>query len=170
MFDLNQYITDVPNYPKEGIVFKDITTLLENARAFGEAIEQMKAKIQQVEFDTIVAIESRGFIFGAPLAYALGRRLVVVRKKGKLPRKAIDVSYALEYGEDTLSIHEDSLSAQNSVVIVDDLLATGGTMRAVCQLVEKTGASVNKILVFMELAFLHGAVQSSCHEVLSVLK
>lgn len=169
MLDLNHYITDVPNYPKDGIVFKDITSLLENATALAEAIEQMKAKLQHLDFDTIVAIESRGFIFGAPLAYALGKRLVLVRKPGKLPRNTVEVSYALEYGEDTLTMHEDSLSDQHRVVIVDDLLATGGTTRAACQLVEQTGATIVSVLVLIELAFLNGAALLPEHEILSVM-
>lgn len=170
LLNLKQYITNVNDYPKKGIIFKDITTLLENSEALHLAIEQMKEKIINIKFDTVLAIESRGFLFGAPLAYALNKRLVIVRKKGKLPRKTIDVSYTLEYGTDTLAIHEDSLTEENKVIIVDDLLATGGTTKAVYDLVEKTGAEIKKLLFMIELTSLNGKECLPPNKVISLLE
>ena len=170
MNKLREYITNVPNYPKEGITFKDITTLLEDKEAFQETITIMKQKIETFQFDTIAAIDSRGFIFGAPLAYALNKRLVIIRKKGKLPRKTIDMGYSLEYGEDQLSLHEDSLSEKNNVVLVDDLLATGGTMDAAFKLIESTGANIQTLLVLIELNFLKGREKLPKNKVTAILE
>ena len=156
MRDLKSFIRDVPNFPKEGIVFKDITPLLGHREAFSETIDLLADKIAGESPDVIVAVESRGFIFGAPLAYKLKTGFVPVRKKGKLPYKTHKVEYELEYGVDLLEIHEDAFEPGAKVVIVDDLLATGGTSLAVIELVKKLGGQVSSLLFLVELSFLNG--------------
>lgn len=152
-FDL---IEDVPDYPKPGILFKDITPLLANGPAFGRVIGELQAQLAPLEPTQIVAIESRGFIFGAAVAHALGVGLTIVRKPGKLPRDTRSVSYALEYGSDTLEMHADALGSSDRVVIVDDVLATGGTAAAVAELVSATGATLSAFAFPLVLAFLKG--------------
>lgn len=149
-------IRDIPDFPKPGIIFKDITPLLENAKLFRDAIQSMAEQIRRHMPDKIVAIESRGFIFGAALAYELEAGLVVVRKPNKLPFKTESLEYELEYGTDKLEIHVDAIHPNDRVVIVDDILATGGTARATAQLVEKIGAQVKAISFFAEIGFLKG--------------
>lgn len=154
--DLKQYIRDVPDFPKEGILFRDITTLLKDRAALNSTIDLMYEHYRAQSIDQIIGIESRGFIFGAPLAYRLGTGFVPVRKPGKLPHVTEKVSYQLEYGTDSLEIHKDSLAEGQKVLIVDDLLATGGTAAAVAQLVEKLGAHVAGLGFIIELSFLNG--------------
>ncbi len=149
-------IRDVPNFPKEGIIFKDITPLLGHKEAFSETIDILAEKIAPERPDVIVAVESRGFIFGAPLAYKLKAGFVPVRKKGKLPYKTHSAEYELEYGTDILEIHEDAFDKGANVVIVDDLLATGGTSQAVIELVNKLGGNISSLLFLVELSFLNG--------------
>ncbi len=149
-------IRDVPNFPKEGIIFKDITPLLGHREAFSETIDILAEKIEGERPDVIVAVESRGFIFGAPLAYKLRAGFVPVRKKGKLPYKTHSAEYELEYGTDILEIHEDAFEEGANVVIVDDLLATGGTSMAVIELVKKLGGNISSLLFLVELSFLDG--------------
>lgn len=149
-------IRDVPDFPKPGIVFKDITPMLADGEAFGACIDQLARRYRDNPPDAFVAIESRGFIFGAPLAHALGRGLVIVRKPGKLPADTIAETYELEYGTDTLELHADALAAGARVVILDDLLATGGTAAAACRLVERAGATVQECAFVVELGFLAG--------------
>jgi len=149
------YIRDVPDFPKPGIIFKDITPMLANGHAFRSVVNELAEQIGP-DVDAIVGVESRGFIFGAALAQQLGLGLVTVRKPGKLPADIHSVEYELEYGMDRLEIHRDALSAGHKVVIVDDLLATGGTASATVQLVEKLGASVESCLFVIELDFLQG--------------
>jgi adenine phosphoribosyltransferase len=149
-------IEDVPDYPKPGIVFKDITPLLADGPAFAQVIGDLREKLAPLAPSQIVAIESRGFIFGAAVAHALGVGLTIVRKPGKLPRVTRRVSYALEYGSDTLEIHADALSATDRVVIVDDVLATGGTASAVGELVSAAGATLCAFAFLLELGFLSG--------------
>ena len=153
---LKSCIRDVPDFPKKGIIFKDITTLLKNPRALKKAMNAILKLYKGKKIDYVVAIESRGFIFGSVLAYKLGAGFVPVRKKGKLPYKTTSVSYDLEYGTDTLEIHSDALSANDQVLIVDDLLATGGTMQAVVKMVKGLGAQVVGVAFLIELAFLNG--------------
>jgi adenine phosphoribosyltransferase len=154
--DLAATIRSVPNFPIEGILFYDITTLLKNPAALKESIDRLTAQYQNAGVDVIVGIESRGFIFGIPLAYNLGVGFVPVRKPGKLPAATIAESYALEYGTNTLEIHVDAIEKGQKVLIVDDLLATGGTAKATCNLVEKLGGQVVGLAFAIELTFLNG--------------
>ncbi len=149
------YIRDVPDFPKPGIVFKDITPLLANGEAFSAVVSELACHVGS-DVDAIVGIESRGFIFGAALAQQLGLGLITVRKPGKLPANVHSIEYELEYGMDRLEIHRDALSAGHKVVVVDDLLATGGTAAATVQLVRKLGAEVDVCLFVIELSFLNG--------------
>ena len=146
----------VPNFPKSGIDFIDIAPVLEDPKLFTSLIDNMAKLCSQMDFDKIVAIESRGFVFGAPLAYKMGKGLVMVRKPGKLPGDTISHSYDLEYGSDTLEILTSSLSRSNKVLILDDVLATGGSASAAAELTKKTGAQVAGFGFFIELAFLKG--------------
>lgn len=156
MQDLAERIRDIPNFPKPGIVFKDITTLLADADAFRRTVNALADRYRDRGIDRIVAIEARGFIFGAPLAYELGVGFVPVRKPKKLPYKTRSASYELEYGTDTLEIHEDAVSPGQRVVIVDDLLATGGTVGAVAGLVRDMGGVIEECAFVIELDFLKG--------------
>jgi len=155
--DLKGLIRDVPDFPKRGIVFKDITPLLADPRGFASAIEAMASPFEGQGIAKVVGVESRGFLLAAPIALRLGAGLVPVRKKGKLPFKTLRASYNLEYGEDALEIHEDALARGESTLIVDDVLATGGTARAACELVERLGARVAGLTFLIELAFLGGS-------------
>jgi len=150
------YIRDIPDFPKPGIVFKDITPLLANGNAFAAVVSELACLVGN-DVDAIVGIESRGFIFGAALAQQLGLGLITVRKPNKLPAAVHSVEYELEYGVDRLEIHRDALSSGHKVVIVDDLLATGGTAAATVELVKKLGAEVDACLFVIELSFLNGA-------------
>ncbi len=154
--DLRKHIRDIPDFPKKGIIFKDITTLLSDPQAFKQSIDIFVEKFKGEKIDQVIGIESRGFIFGSVLAYQLGAGFVPVRKKGKLPYKTKSVSYELEYGTDTLEIHEDALSPQSRVLIADDLLATGGTIEAVVRLIRDFGADIAGIAFLIELTFLNG--------------
>jgi len=153
---LDSIIRDVPDFPKPGIVFKDITPLLANAEAFKATIDLMVARYQGSDLTKIVGVESRGFVFGAALAHALNLGLVLVRKPGKLPADTYSVSYALEYGTDTLEVHKDSFEPNDKVLVVDDLLATGGTAAATARLVERIGAQLVGFAFLMELSLLDG--------------
>ena len=156
MKNLKDYIRNIEDFPKKGIIFRDVTTVIQDKDGLKLAIDQMKKKVEDVDFDVIVAPESRGFIFGMPLAYALEKSFVPVRKKGKLPCKTIEQSYDLEYGSATLEIHEDSIKPGQKVIIVDDLLATGGTLEAIIKLVERLGGKVEGICCLIELVDLKG--------------
>jgi adenine phosphoribosyltransferase len=169
MDELRRIIRDVPDFPQKGIVFKDITPLLASPEAFRKAIDLMAEPLRQSDFDLLVGIESRGFIFAAALAYAMGKGKVPVRKPGKLPAKTVEISYQLEYGSDRLEMHEDAIRAGQRVVIVDDVLATGGTARGVASLVEKVGGEVVAFSFFIELDFLKGREKLSGYDIRSVL-
>jgi adenine phosphoribosyltransferase len=169
MDELRRIIRDVPDFPKKGIVFKDITPVLANPEAFKKAIDAMALSLRDHNFDLLVGIESRGFIFAAALAYALGKGKVPVRKPGKLPAKTVQISYELEYGTDKLEIHEDAIRSGQSVVIVDDVLATGGTAKGTASLVEKVGGEVVALSFFIELEFLKGREKLCGFDVRSVL-
>lgn len=156
MKDLKDCIRSIPDFPKKGIIFRDITTLIQDPEGFKMSVDLMEKSLEGVDFDYIVAMEARGFVFGAPLSYNLNKGLVLARKKGKLPHKTIETTYDLEYGSATLEIHEDALKKGDKVVLIDDLLATGGTLKALADLVESTGAEVAKMLCIIELPALNG--------------
>jgi adenine phosphoribosyltransferase len=155
---LKKSIRDVPDFPKKGIIFKDITPLLRDKKKFRLAIQLLAKPFMKKKIEAVVAIESRGFIFGAALAYALGCGFIPVRKKGKLPWKTYQATYTLEYGTDSLEIHQDALKKGTRVLLVDDLLATGGTMSSVVGLVEKMGAKIVGTVFLIELGFLRGGI------------
>jgi len=168
--DLGQYIRDIPDFPKPGILFKDITPLLAEPRAFQEAIDRIAEHYEGRAVDAVAAAEARGFLFAAPLALQLKRPLVPLRKPGKLPYRTYSLKYDLEYGSAELQIHTDGVSAGANVLLVDDLLATGGTMRAACQLVERAGGKVVGCTFLVELLFLKGREQLRPHEVFSLIQ
>ncbi len=153
---LQKKIRNIPDFPKKGILFKDITTLLKDAEAYREVIDIFHEQFKDKHIDYVAAIESRGYLFGAPLAYKLGAGLVIVRKPGKLPAEVERVEYALEYGTDALEIHKDAIESGKNVLIIDDLLATGGTVGAACTLIEKIGGKVAGTAFMIELSALGG--------------
>jgi len=167
--DLRALIRDVPDFPQPGILFRDITPLLKDAAAFGAALDAMQSYVQTRGADAIVGIESRGFLFGTPLAARLGLPFVPIRKPGKLPAAHMSIEYALEYGEGQLDIHSDALSAGESAVIVDDLLATGGTAVGAAKLVELLGARVAGVAFLIELKGLDGRKRLEGYDVFSLL-
>lgn len=167
---VTRYIRDVQDFPKPGILFKDITPMLGHAEAFRASITLMKELVQDLKPDVIVAIESRGFLFGAPLAIELGAGFVPVRKPGKLPYKALRESYDLEYGKDTLEMHVDAIQPGARVLLVDDVIATGGTAAAAIKLAQACGGNVVGSAFFVELTFLSGGAKLAPCEVRSVLK
>ncbi|MBD3949289.1 adenine phosphoribosyltransferase [Tuanshanicoccus lijuaniae] len=154
--ELKKYIARVDNYPSEGIIFRDITPLMADGKAFSHATQQIVNYAKELEVDVVVGPEARGFIVGCPVAYALEIGFVPVRKKGKLPRKVVEVDYSLEYGSNTLTIHEDAIKPGQRVLITDDLLATGGTIKATIDLVEKLGGVVAGCAFLIELDELKG--------------
>lgn len=156
MEELKKAIRDVPDFPKEGILFKDITPLLQDGILFQQAVDTMAEGFAHNNVDMVVGVESRGFIFAAALAYKLGAGLVIIRKPGKLPYKTYQATYELEYGTDSLEIHQDAIKPGQNVLIVDDLLATGGTVKATTELVKKFDANIIGIVFLIELAFLNG--------------
>ena len=170
MNDLKSYIRDIPGFPKEGIIFKDITTLLKNGKKFREAVDLLAQEFKNSKIDIVLSIEARGFIFGAALAYKLGVGLAPIRKKGKLPYKARSITYDLEYGKDTIEIHQDAFEKGARVLIVDDLLATGGTCRAVIDLVEDMGGKIEGIAFLIELTALKGREKLKGYPIVSLIK
>ena len=168
--NIRSAIRDIADFPKPGIVFKDITPLLSNGPLFAKTIDLIAERYRGQKIDTVLGIESRGFIFGSALAYKLGAGFCVVRKPGKLPYQTHSASYELEYGKDTLEIHVDAIAANARVVIADDLIATGGTAAATAALVSKLGATVVECVFVIELAFLNGRAKLSPHKVFSVLQ
>ncbi len=168
--DLAQMIRDVPDFPVEGIIFKDITTLLKDAAAFREAVDALAANYKGKKIDKIVAVEARGYIFGAVLAYQLDAGFVLIRKPGKLPAETVSETYELEYGTDTIEIHKDAIQAGEQILVVDDLLATGGTTKATVNLVEKLRGEVMGVGFLIELAFLNGRDKLKDYDVFAVIK
>ena len=168
--DLKRFVRDVPDFPEPGVLFRDITPLLQNAGAFQYAVQKFTDLFQRSELDAVVGIESRGFLFAAPLAINLGVPLVPVRKPGKLPAARMSVEYTLEYGSEKMDIHKDALGKGASVVIVDDLIATGGTAMAAAKLVELLGARVHAFAFLVELADLGGRERLHDYEVISLLR
>lgn len=156
MADLKDYVVSIPDFPQPGIIFRDVTSILQHADGLKMSIDGIVEKLRDLDFDVIVGPESRGFIFGVPVAYAMNKPFVPIRKKGKLPRETIEESYDLEYGKATIEIHKDGIKPGQKVVIVDDLIATGGTSRANVKLVERLGGEVLKLVFVMELAGLEG--------------
>ena len=168
--DLKSTIREIPNFPKEGIGFKDITTLLKDGEAFKYAVDEMVKDLQDKKVDVIVGPEARGFLMGTPVAYAMGIGFVPVRKPGKLPGQTESYDYGLEYGTDTLEIHKDAIKPGQRVAIVDDLLATGGTMEAAAKLIEKLGGEVVSMQFLIELEFLNGKENLSQYDINSLIK
>lgn len=167
---LQDFIRDVPNFPREGVIFKDITPLLQNVEAFRYAVDQMAEPYKDRNIQSVVAIEARGFIFGAPIAYNLGASFVPVRKMGKLPAESINVEYSLEYGTTIAEMHRDGVTPGTRVLVVDDLLATGGTLAAAIELVERLGGEITGVVVLVELRELDGRRKLEGYEVTSLLK
>jgi len=153
---LEDYVTSIPDFPEEGIIFRDVTTILEDPDGLSLAVDGIREMLKGVEYDSVVGPESRGFIFGVPVAYAEHKSFIPVRKKGKLPREVLSADYELEYGTATIEIHKDSIKPGQKVVIIDDLIATGGTIGAIIKLIEELGGEVVKICFIMELAGLNG--------------
>ena len=168
--NLKEKIRVIEGFPKEGISFKDITTLVADGEAFKESIDRIVEHLKDKNVDVILGPEARGFIFGVPVAYALGVGFVPVRKKGKLPAETVSVDYSLEYGVDVLEIHKDAIKKGQKVAIVDDLLATGGTVEAVAKLVEKVGAEVVALDFAIELAELKGRDKLEGYEIMSLVQ
>jgi adenine phosphoribosyltransferase len=168
--DLRSKIRDVPDFPKEGIVFKDVMPLIADAEYFRETIRQLAEWARPREPDLILGAEARGFIFGAALAYELGAGFVAARKPGKLPWETVSATYALEYGTDSLEMHRDAVEPGSKVIVLDDVLATGGTARAKVELVEGLGGTVVGVLFLIELTFLHGRERLEGHDVHSLIQ
>ncbi len=168
--DLKTYIRTIPDFPKKGILFRDITTLLLNKTAFRQAIDRLHAEFKSKGIQKVIGIESRGFLTAAPLAYLLGAGFVPVRKRGKLPHTTNSVSYELEYGMDTLEIHQDAIEEGEKVLIADDLLATGGTAAATCELIEKSGGRIIGLAFLIELADLKGRSKLKGKNIFSLIQ
>jgi len=168
--DLKKLIRDVPNFPVEGIVFKDITTLLKDPNGYSETLDKLYNVAKNKGITKVVGVESRGFIFGGALAEKLNVGFVPIRKPGKLPAETVSESYQLEYGSDTIEVHKDALTEADKVLLHDDLLATGGTMEAACKLVEKLGAEIIQISFLIDLAFLNGKEKLKGYKVHSLIE
>ena len=169
MEDLKRFVRDVPDFPKPGILFKDITPLLRNAAAFRQAIDEIAAQWDGQKIDVVVGVEARGFIFAAALAYKLGAGLAIIRKPKKLPYKTYALTYDLEYGTDSLEIHQDAVEPGQNVLIVDDVLATGGTVQAVAKLLAQCQAHICGIAFLIELAFLHGQEKTKPYPITTLM-
>ena len=169
MSTVEKYIRSIPDFPEQGIIFRDITSVLQDADGLQLAIDSMQDCLKDTDVDVIVGTESRGFIFGVPIAYNLHKPFVPIRKKGKLPRETVSVSYDLEYGSAEIEMHKDSIKPGQKVVIVDDLIATGGTIEAAIKLVEQLGGEVVKVVFLMELAGLKGRERLNGYDVASVI-
>lgn len=168
--DLKSFIRDVKDFPKEGVVFKDITTILKDATGLRMAVDAFEDVLKDTEFDYVIGPEARGFIFGVPLAYNMNKGFIPVRKAGKLPYKTKGLSYDLEYGSATIEMHIDAIKKGDRVVIVDDLLATGGTSKAMVQLIEEMGGIVVKMVYLIELEFLNGREKLGNYNIKTIIK
>lgn len=168
--DLKTTIRDIPDFPKKGIMFKDITTLLKDPEAFREAINMMVDYYKDYDFDYIIGIEARGFIIGAPMALAMKKGFIPIRKPGKLPGETLSMSYDLEYGSNEIEIHSDAIKEGDKVLIIDDLLATGGTVAAAVELIKQLGGELQGIGFLLELAFLNGRDKLKGEDVFALLK
>ena len=169
MKKLEEYVKSIPDFPEKGIIFRDVTSVLQDAQGLHLAIDQMQEKLEGVDFDVVLGPESRGFIFGVPIAYNMHKAFVPVRKKGKLPRATISQTYDLEYGTATIEILKDAIQPGQKVVIIDDLIATGGTTEAIIKMVEELGGEVVKIVFLMELAGLKGRERLSGYDIDSAI-
>lgn len=167
--NLRRFIRDIPDWPKRGILFRDITPLLASPSAFSAAVEALCSNFEKERIDYVVAVEARGFIFGAAVAQRLGAGFILIRKKGKLPYKTEKITYDLEYGTDTLEVHSDAVKKGAKVLMVDDLLATGGTMAAACKLIEKIGGKIVGITFLIELTNLKGRQKLGSYKIKTVL-
>lgn len=156
MKTVKDYVTSIPDFPEPGIIFRDVTSVIGDPDGLRLAIDQMQQKLEGIEFDAVAGLESRGFLFGMPIAYNLGKPFIPVRKKGKLPRKTVSASYELEYGTAEIEVHRDDVRPGMKIVIIDDLIATGGTLRAAAQLFEELDAPVVKMICLLELKGLNG--------------
>ena len=169
MKKIEEYVRSIPDFPEPGIIFRDVTSVIQDADGLQLAIDSMQDCLKGVDFDVITGLESRGFIFGMPIAYNLHKPFVPIRKKGKLPRETVSASYDLEYGSAEIEMHKDSIKPGQKVVIVDDLIATGGTIEAAIKLVEELGGEVVKVVFLMELAGLKGRERLKGYDVSSVI-
>ena len=169
MKKLEEYVRSIPDFPEEGIIFRDVTSVLQDADGLKLAIDSMQDLIKDLDFDVVVGPESRGFIFGTPIAYLNHKPFVLIRKKGKLPCETVEMEYELEYGTATIEMHKDSIKPGQKVLIVDDLIATGGTIEAITKMVEKLGGEVVKIVFLMELEGLKGRARLQGYEVESAI-
>ena len=169
MKELKDYVISIEDFPKPGVLFRDVTGIINDAEGLKLAIDSLKKMVEDVDFDLVCGAEARGFIFGTPLAYATGKPFGMVRKKGKLPREVVTESYDLEYGSASIEMHKDTIKPGQKVVLVDDLLATGGTMEAAVRLVEKLGGIVVKIVFVIELAGLNGREKLAGYDVESAI-
>lgn len=169
MKKIEEYVKSIPDFPEKGIIFRDVTSVLQDADGLHLAIDEMQKFLEDVEFDVIAGTESRGFIFGVPIAYNLHKAFVPVRKKGKLPRETVSAEYELEYGKAEIEMHKDAIRPGQKVVLVDDLIATGGTIEAAARLVEELGGEVVKIIFLMELEGLKGREKLKGYDVESVI-
>ena len=169
MKKVEDYVVSIPDFPEPGIIFRDVTSVIQDADGLQLAIDEMQKLLDGVEFDVLAGAESRGFIFGMPIAYNLKKPFALVRKKGKLPRETVEMSYDLEYGSATIEMHKDAIKPGQKVVLVDDLIATGGTIEAAAKIVEQLGGEVVKIIFLMELAGLEGRKKLEKYDVASVV-
>ncbi|MCM1102472.1 MAG: adenine phosphoribosyltransferase [Clostridium sp.] len=170
MKKLEEYVVSIPDFPEEGIIFRDVTSVLQDAEGLQLAIDTMQGLVKDLEYDVVVGAESRGFIFGTPIAYNQKKPFILIRKKGKLPRETVSMSYELEYGTATIEMHKDSIKKGQKVLIVDDLIATGGTTEAMIKLVEQLGGEVVGVVVLMELAGLKGRERISGYRLDSAIR
>lgn len=169
MKKVEDYVMSIPDFPEPGIIFRDVTSVVQDKDGLKLAIDGLLEKLEGVEFDAVVGPESRGFVFGMPVAYALNKGFVMVRKKGKLPRETVEAEYELEYGSAVVEMHKDAIKPGQKVVIIDDLIATGGTIEAIAGMIEKMGGEVVKIVFLMELAGLNGREKLKKYDVDSVI-
>ncbi len=169
MKTVDDYVKSIPDFPEPGIIFRDVTSVVQDPDGLKLAIDELIRKLDGLDFDVVAGLESRGFVFGMPVAYALGKGFVMVRKKGKLPRETVSRSYDLEYGSASIEIHRDAILPGQRVVVIDDLIATGGSAEAACKLVEELGGTVVKVLFLMELAGLKGREKLKDYDVASVV-
>lgn len=166
---LEDFVVTIPDFPQPGIMFRDVTGILQDAKGFKMAVDQLIDLVKDLDFDVIVGAEARGFIFGAAMAYKLKKAFVPARKKGKLPRETVSQEYDLEYGKATIELHKDAIRPGQKVVVVDDLIATGGTVAAICKLVERLGGEVARVCFVMELAGLNGREALKGYDVRSLI-